>query len=159
MQISVPETIYRVSVIPLFGFGPKFFEDVIHDSSHLSLDTIPLIDPAPIKMKQIHISLRNHVLAEFNEVSARRSCSPQTLINSALAEWLSRWYRGGQPIPFLEICKIIGLDSLMWSYDPEILYCYYAGVFGLPEEIGDTSFWSDPPFAWAVEMRSQYKKY
>jgi hypothetical protein len=159
MRISVPKTIYRVSVHPLLGFAPEYFDYVIHDSSDLSLETIPLIDLASIEMKRIDISLQNHVLAEFNEVSARRSCSPQTLINSALAEWLRAWYRAGRPKSFLEICKDIGINTLMSSYDPQILYCYYAGVLGPPQEVGDTSFWSDPPFDWAVKMRKRYEEY
>jgi hypothetical protein len=111
-------------------------------------------------MKQVTISLPVHVVTELNNISALRKCSLEVLINSALAEWLNDYfYRGGQPMPFLEICKKIGIDCLMSSGDHEILSCYYAGVFGPPEEAGDTSFWSDPPFGWALKMRLRYKNY
>jgi hypothetical protein len=139
---------------------PVDIDSLIHDSSDLPLEEIPLIDPGSIEMKQVRINLPQVVAANFNRICAVRNCSQEVLINSALAEWLDgSWYRAGQPKPFLEICKQIGIDLLLTSNYPETLQNYYAGVFGSPTELGDTSFWADPPFAWAERLPKRYKSY
>ena len=157
IRINVPSIICRVYAHPLLRLVGLDF--VIHDSSELPLEDIQLISLESIETKQVGIALFHHAIAKFDQASVRRGCSREALINSALAEWLSHWYRNGQPIPFLEICKDIGIDCLMTSDDSEILTCYYAGVFGPPAQAGDTSFWSDAPFAWAVKMRQKYARY
>jgi hypothetical protein len=158
IQTRVPKTICRVYDHPLLGFGRDSLDSDIHNSSDLILEETPLIDLGSIEMKSVRVNSPHHVVAKFNEVCALRSCSQEVLINSALAEWFDgSWYKGGHPKPFLEICKKIGIDLLMTSNSPETLQNYYAGVFGSPGDVGDTSFFSDPPFAWAEKLRKRYQ--
>src|SRR5579883_975186 len=105
VRIRVPRVLHRLFHHPLLGFGPGRFEEVIHARSELPLETLPLIDPTSFESKTICVNLQEDVLNEFNEVAARRNCTTETLINSAIADWLSDWYIAGRPKSFLEICK------------------------------------------------------
>jgi hypothetical protein len=158
MKFSAPKTICRVYEHPLIGFPQDYLSTVVDDAQAIDLATVALVDLNRFETIKRMITVRREVLTDFKEAAKRRGCSADVLINSAIAEWNDRWYRDGRPKTFQEICKVIAIDCVQNSADCELLYLYFHGVFGLPGQPVDDSWWSARSLpGWVVELLAKYR--
>ena len=158
MTLRLPKTICRIYNHPAIGFPAEALSTLVDSAHDLNLETVALVDPKRFETVSKTIDGRRSVFTDFKEVAARRGCSTDILINSAIAEWMDVWYKDGRPKPFQEICKRLAIDDFLNSAEVKLLYFYFLGVFGPPTNLGDDNWWSEGPLPkWVQELQRKYK--